>query len=73
MNVGELKYKFGKNDPLNELDNESKTFGCRCYNPDICKYYTSSTCGLTNESHICTTPSRKWKKLFEELKSQKNK
>ena len=34
MSTKELKVSF--NAPLNELDTEVKTYGCRANNPDIC-------------------------------------
>ena len=71
MKIEEKKYKFKKNEPLNAFDNEHQTYGCRCYNPDICRNYTSETCGLTNDSHICTTPSRKWKQIYKKLSAIK--
>lgn len=70
MTKEELKYHFGTKAPLNKRDNEKQTYGCRCYNPDICKYYGEATCAFFNDAHICTTPSLKWKKLYWELKNK---
>lgn len=64
MNQEEKKYHFSASDPLHALDTETQTYGCRCYNPDICKNYGSDKCGLTNDEHICFVPSRKWKEKF---------
>ena len=60
------KYKFTIHDPLHELDTAEQTYGCRCNNPDICKHCYDKTCALSNDTHICTTPSRAWKKVYLE-------
>lgn len=67
-----LAYKFSIHDELNPLDTENSTFGCRCNNPDICVNCESPTCGLYNKDHICSTPSRAWKKIYKQ-KLEKNK
>ncbi len=71
MDKENKKYKFTIHDPLHEKDTETQTYGCRCNNPDICVNCGLATCGLYNESHICTTPSRAWKKVFLEKKANK--
>ena len=63
--------KFSKNDPLNELDTMEQTYGCRCYNPDICKGNGGDNCALCNETHICSTPPKSWKKIYLELLANK--
>jgi len=68
-----MKYHIDRNEPLNELDSETQTFGCRAYNPEICKNCMNDTCGLYNESHICTTPPRGWKRQYNYLKSKNTK
>ena len=60
------EFKFSVHDPLKQQDNEQQTYGCRCNNPDICRNYGTINCGLTNSDHICKTPSRAWKKYYEE-------
>lgn len=64
------KIHFSKYDNLNALDTEDKTYGCRCYNPDICKYYGGNSCAFCNNEKICFTPPRGWKKTFLKLKSE---
>ena len=61
---------FSKYDDLNELDTAEKTYGCRCYNPDICKYYGDKSCAFYNDEKICTSPPRGWKKTFDSLKNK---
>ena len=63
MSTKELKVSF--NAPLNELDTEVQTYGCRANNPDICAF--------TSEDGICRKPSRAWKKQYHKLSGgQKN-
>jgi hypothetical protein len=69
----DIKYKFSIHDKLNEQDTESQTFGCRCNNPEICTNCYLPTCALINETHICTTPSRAWKKIYNQKKIDENK
>lgn len=57
-------YKFSIHDKLQDGDTETTTYGCRCNNPDICINCYSDSCGLINKDHICTTPSRAWKKVY---------
>ena len=63
------RYKF--NDPLNELDTEDTTFGCRAFQPDYCSDYGSEGCALTNGNGICFCPRKSWKKQFIKLKEKK--
>ena len=66
------KIKFTKDDPLNPGDTEDQTYGCRCYNPDICSGYGSfRLCAFYSDDHICRKPPRGWKKLYQELKGKK--
>ena len=60
----------GPHAPLNELDTEEQTYGCRCYNPDICKNNGNDTCAFYSNDGICRTPSLKWKKYYKELKEK---
>ena len=55
---------------LNEKDSEFQTYGCRCYNPDICKNNGRETCAFFNKEHICTTPSKKWDTIYDILKEK---
>lgn len=58
-------------DPLDEKDTENQTVGCRCYNPEICMNNGNVTCAFYSNDGICRTPSIKWKKIYNELKSKK--
>ena len=63
------KMIFKFNDPLNELDNEEQTYGCRANNPDICKNNgLEGVCAFVNVDCICRKPSRAWKKQYSKLK-----
>ena len=58
--------------PLNELDKESETFGCRANNPNICSNcYLPKVCAFASDDHICKKPSRAWKKQFYKLRGEK--
>ena len=72
MSTKELKVSF--NAPLNELDTEVQTYGCRANNPDICaNNYITNICAFTSEDGICRKPSRAWKKQYHKLSGgQKN-
>lgn len=66
----ELKIKF--NAPLNELDSESQTYGCRANNPSICSYcYMPKVCAFVTEDKICRQPSKRWSKQYQKLKAEK--
>ena len=61
--------KIPYNAPLNELDTESQTVGCRANNPDICANNAlPGICAFTSEDGICRKPSRAWKKQYNVLK-----
>lgn len=60
--------KFGFNEPLNEFDTETQTYGCRASNPNICaNCYAPNICAFVCEDNICRKPSRAWKKQFAKL------
>ena len=62
-------YKFSKYDSLNPQDSEKQTYGCRCYNPDICAGYGSDDiCAFYSSDHICKRPPQGWKKTYQEHK-----
>jgi hypothetical protein len=57
--------------PLNELDSEVQTFGCRQKNPDICGNNSlPDVCAFATDDCICRKPSRAWKRQYEILKVQ---
>ena len=63
------RYKFSKYDPLNSADSENQTYGCRCYNPDICAGYGSDgICAFYSNDHICKRPPKGWAKTYQEHK-----
>lgn len=67
MSEKELKTPF--NAPLNEMDAENQTYGCRQNNPDICASNSiPGVCAFTSDDCICKKPSRSWKKQYEKLK-----
>ena len=67
MTKKELKVPFAA--PLNELDTEMQTYGCRVSNPDICANNSvQGVCAFTSDDCICHKPSRAWKKQFNKLK-----
>lgn len=57
------------NAPLNELDSEIQTYGCRQNNPDICgSNGLEGICGFASSDCFCKKPSRSWKKQYNKLK-----
>lgn len=64
--------KIGFSEPLNPLDTESQTYGCRANNPDICKNNgLSGVCAFERDDRICKCPSKAWKKQYFKLKEEK--
>lgn len=65
------KLKFPFKAPLNELDTEEQTYGCRANNPDICKNNgLSNICAFNREDGICKSPSKAWRKQYIMLKEE---
>ena len=65
----EYKYEFSA--PLNAMDTEEQTYGCRQSNPDICgSNGLEGICAFVTEDHICKKPSRSWKKQYNKLKME---
>ena len=63
------KLRVGFNEPLRDGDKETQTFGCRANNPDICKNNeVQGICAFVCEDKICKSPSRAWKRKYNELK-----
>ena len=68
----EKNIKVSFNDPLNEMDTETQTYGCRANNPDICANNSiADVCAFTSNDCICKKPSRAWKKQYLKLKEGK--
>jgi len=66
MDEKSLRFQF--NAPLNELDTENQTYGCRQNNPDICgNNMIEDVCAFNSKDGICRKPSRAWKKKYLEL------
>lgn len=66
--MGENKIKIPFHAPLNELDTEYQTYGCRANNPEICANNSlDNVCAFTSEDGICKKPSRAWKKQYHTL------
>ena len=64
-----LKIPF--NAPLNQLDSEKQTYGCRANNPNICKYNSlENVCAFVTDDNICKKPSRAWKNQFKNLQKK---
>ena len=60
---------FSFNAPLNDMDTETQTYGCRANNPDICgNNGLPNICAFCSKDNICKKPSRAWKKQFLKLK-----
>ena len=52
MTEKELKVPFSA--PINELDSELQTYGCRANNPDICiNNSVQGVCAFTSDDCIC--------------------
>ena len=57
--------------PLNPLDSENQTEGCRANNPDICANNgLEGICAFYSEDGICKRPSRRWKEQYRALKEK---
>ncbi len=67
MKEKELKISF--NAPLNDLDTETQTYGCRQNTPDIRgNNGMPDICAFVCEDGICRKPSRAWKRQYQKLK-----
>ena len=67
--MSEKDLKIGFSAPLNENDTETQTYGCRANNADIWKNNgVEGICAFVCIDCICRTPSRAWKKKYNELK-----
>lgn len=66
----DLHIKFDA--PLNELDTENQTYGCRANNPDICSNNSiPGVCAFSSKDFVCRKPSRAWKKQYNKLMESK--
>jgi hypothetical protein len=54
--------------PLNLLDSETQTHGCRHTNPNFCaKNSLPGVCAFVRKDNICLSPPKTWKKRFQKL------
>ena len=54
--------------PLNRLDTEKQTYGCRANNPDICaNNMIEGICAFSSPDCICKRPSRAWNRQYKKL------
>ncbi len=68
-----MNNKVPFNAPLNLLDTEYQTYGCRQNNPNICSNnMLEGVCAFCREDGICKKPSRAWKKQYTKLKGEDN-
>ena len=66
MSTKDLRISF--NAPLNELDTEDQTYGCRQNNPEICRHNgIQGICAFVSDDCLCSKPSRSWKRKYHEL------
>ena len=57
--------------PLNKLDTEKQTYGCRHTNPDICaKHYMPNICAFARSDKVCLCPPVSWPKQYQKLKAK---
>ena len=69
MQMTKKEFKVPFSAPLNELDTEVQTYGCRANNADICaNNFMQGICAFASDDCICRTPSRAWKKQYIKLK-----
>ncbi len=67
-NKKQLKVPFSA--PLNTLDSETQTYGCRQNNPDICgNNGIPNVCAFASPDGICRKPSRAWKSQYKKLQA----
>ncbi len=58
--------------PLCPQDTADQTYGCRRREPNTCPNKgVPGVCAFVMEDHICRSPSRKWRSMFEELKTER--
>lgn len=70
MRTNNLKVPF--NAPLNKIDTEQQTYGCRANNPEICSNIClQDVCAFASADGVCKKPSRAWKKQYLKLKGGK--
>jgi hypothetical protein len=59
--------------PLQPLDSDKQTFGCRNSNPDFCaKNQLLQVCALVRADKICYAPPHFWAKQFKKLQAKRS-
>ena len=62
--------KFTRDDPLNQEDTASQTYGCRYKPPSICKNIDMpNTCAFVRKDRLCVKPPKFWAKQFTILQN----
>jgi len=57
-----------RNAALNPQDSPCQTYGCRYYNPNICKDNgMENICAFVKADNICKKSPRSWTKQYEKL------
>jgi len=57
-----------RNAVLKSQDSPYQTYGCRHYNPNICKDNgMENICAFVKADNICKKPPRSWTKQYEKL------
>ena len=64
------KNKLSQRRPLDPLDTEIQTLGCRHSHPGTCKNNsTPDKCAYVRDDNLCLIVPRTWKTIYAELKS----
>jgi len=64
-----MKHNNAFHNPLNTLDTEKQTLGCRHTNPSICgKNKMPEVCAFARPDGICLAPPMSWPKQYHRLK-----
>lgn len=65
----EKQIKVAFSAPLNDLDTEFQTYGCRANSSDICANNSiPGICAFASDDCVCHKPSRAWRKQYFKLK-----
>jgi hypothetical protein len=58
-------------EPLNPLDTEKQTYGCRHTQPNICaRNQLRNVCAFVRKDNVCLAPPLSWPKQFQKLKQE---
>src|SRR5438034_10789705 len=68
MSTNDQKLRFHA--PLESLDSEIQTVGCRHTNPNICANHSMPrVCAFVRHDKMCLRPPASWPKQYEKLKT----